>query len=241
MNLLRILPRQFLSYNWQEPRSTPYDPTVPVLFPKSRHSWLQIGDLSDGAPVPSGTQVAGTPLDLDGTRGILTLWAEWFKGLGGTNNYIQIALLDSAGPDAVPALFAQNPTNRLAGRTYVFTSAGEPVASVAASMAPALSGMLAGAGTGIDSRFAKGGGAFVANYPRADLGDGTFVIISPTPWRSSELQSESGVWAADMPSGDITAHPGTFRPEFLAGVRPAPWLVVGQPSAGLGEEFGPIG
>jgi hypothetical protein len=235
MNLFKAFPDNLLRYQWQQPQGLPYNPAKGIPFPLSRRGWCSIGAAT--AVVPTGTQVhAQAPLG-DGTRGILTLWADWFKGIGGTNNFISIALLETG--DAVPALFAANPTNCKAGRRAVATTSGESATLVAADIATLVLQML-----GIASllpKWTKGGGQFVANMARADLGNGTVAMISPAPWRASSFATATGAWTVVDKDVAFDDHPGTYRPELLAGVRPAPWLVVGNPTIGRGQEHSIIG
>lgn len=236
MDLSRIIPERFFRYQWQRPEAVPYDPASAVPFPLSRHAWGSIGHA--GEVIPDGDDVAAVPLQPDGTRGILTLWADWFKGIGGTNNTIQIALLNQTLGDAVPPLFAINPTNCKAGRIWVDTQAGEPASAVATVLTGMILTMLTTAG--LIGKFNAQGGEVVANFARADLGPGTIAILSPAPWKPTSLSALGGAWGNIGPDA-FESHQGNYRPEFLAGVRPAPWLVVGNVWAGRGEHHSIIG
>jgi hypothetical protein len=235
VDISKIIPERFVRYQWQKPETAPYDPATAVPFPMSRHAWGSIGHA--GEVVPNGNDVAAVPLQPDGTRGVVALWADWFKGIGGGNNYLRIAILDNVG-DPVPPTFLLNPTNTLAGRGYITTAAGETSASVATKIATVIDTMLLI--SGLQAKFQKLGGQIVANFARVDLGAGTVAVISPAPWMPIQLQSLSGVWGNIGPDA-FEANQGTYRPEFLAGCRPAPWLVVGNAWRGRGEDHGLIG
>jgi hypothetical protein len=237
MNLSKMIPERFLTYRWQEPKGVPYNPLLAIHPPQSRHAWLAVGQ-PGGDEVPTGAEILATPLQGDSTRGNITLWADWFGALGGTNTAIQIAALDTGDP--VPAPFILNPTNTLAGRTYLVSQAADTAQIIATKITSAIQTMLSIAA--LDSKYLKLGGRILDNVVRADLGAGTVAIISPQPWRQCELQSLSGAFTAIMSAADsFLENPGRYQPEFLAGCRPAPWLVRGTASEGLGEDHGIIG
>lgn len=232
MNLLKLIPTRYLRYRYTGPKGIPYNPAQGLGVGFSRNAWFQIG-VPPSHLVLTGTQVAAVPLQGSGTRGELNIWAYWFAGLGGTAPNITVALLDYAGPDAIPPLYTFNATNCLAGRCYVYTQTGESPAGIASGMQGSIQAMLIAAG--VYTKFTQAGGSIVANMGRADLGPGTVAITSPSPWMPSQLMSLSGAWTTAMdPALSFTEHPGSYTPEFLAGVRPAPWLVRGTPTPGLG-------
>jgi hypothetical protein len=234
VDLSRIIPERFVRYQWQRPGTGPYDPLTSVIFPLSRRAWGTIGDF--GEIVPTGAEIALVPLQLDGTRGVVTVWADWFQGLGGTNNFMSIALLATGDP--IPPAFVLNPANAIAGRTFASEGGAASASQVAADIAAALGQMFIDAG--VSSKFAQQGGQVLPNVVRADLGAGTIAIVSPAPWRPTQLQALSGVWGNIGPDA-FEGHQGTYRPEFLAGCRPAPWLVVGNAWLGRGQDNGLIG
>lgn len=222
MNLLR-LPYRFLKFYWQRP--TPYLPAVPCGWPKSQQGWI-------GIQVPTGTAVnAQAPMG-DGTRGTLNLWADWYEGLGASTNFLSIGILLTGDP--VPPTYATNPTNVRAGRMSFSVANGSTGISVANVMLGTLNtalGML-----GIDGKFYHQRGLILAQEsPMPD--DGNVIIVSPAPWRMTELSSADGAWSA----GGVASHESLYRPFFIAGCRPCPQVISDRATIGLGEVHEIIG
>jgi hypothetical protein len=182
--------------------------------------------------VPAGATVHGQAPLGDGTRGTLGIWADWWRGLGGTSNTLTIALLETGDP--VPPLYDITVPNAQAGRFAVTVSNGESSADCANQVAGSLA--LAMGMVGIAGKFDKANGRVQVFNPMP--GDGSVAILSPVPWRAMVPFNSDGAWE---PIGDMVITEGIFRGFLMAGLRPAPWMVSGDASPGLGEEHSIIG
>lgn len=230
MNLFKLIPGKFLRYFWREPATDYVDVAGICPFPKSQHASLQIASL-DGAAISAQAPLA------DGTRGVIMLWADWFKAIGGTANTIEIALLKTGDPIPVP-FSANAPTysNTRGGMTYVFAGATDTANQVAIAIGVSIAGVLLGP-TGFGPKFGKLGGR-VFNSPVTNVGD--VVIKSPAPYRPSYLASLTGAAAATM-ANSFVSREGQYRPVFIAGCRPNPEMIAGAANHGLGEFHTVIG
>lgn len=233
MNLARVIPAKLLRYFWQEHSGVPGNPSVPTKPRESRQGWLSIG--SPGHQVPDGAEVAGAALDLDGTRGIFGFWIPWGAALGIAFPSVSIALWKST--EAAPAQWdPANPANELAGRLGLPVAAGTSRTDVATALAAKVLLMLTNLGK--LTKFTQLGGSVIPNSPLTWLGVGTVAIVSPKTWRRSALVHQTGAFDTTQ---RIFVMAATVRPILLAGLRPAPWLIVGQANEGQGDDRGPVG
>jgi hypothetical protein len=233
MNLLRLIPAKALRYFWQEHLGVPQSPTVPTKPRDSRQGWLSIGN--PGHEIPNGAEVAGAALDVDGTRGVFGFWIPWGPAVGITFPSVSIAVWKST--EAAPVSWdPANPANELAGRLGLPVAAGDSRSTVATNVAAKILLMLTNLGK--LTAFTQLGGAVIPNSALTFLGAGTVAIVSPRLWRRSALVHQTGAFNTTQ---RIFIVPAVVRPILLAGIRPAPWLIVGQVTEGRGEDQGPVG
>lgn len=179
--------------------------------------------------------MAAPALDIDGTRGIFSFWIPWGPAVGIAFPAISIAVWKST--DGAPAAWdPANPANELAGRIGLPVAAGASRSTVATNIAAKILLMLTH--LGVLTKFHQLGGAVIPDSPLAWLGVGTVAIVSPRGWRRSELVHQTGAFNITQ---RIFVAPATVRPILLAGIRPAPWMIVGGATEGQGDDRGPVG
>lgn len=217
MILERFITGRFLRYRYNQ--AAPYVPGSPCPPPFSRNAWNIFGVM------PDATAVAAAALDGSGTRGVAEFVTEWAPKLGLSWNQAQVACWKSTDP--APANYAPGLVNSTAGRTGFAVAPGASSSVVAAAFASAFVQMLTV--TGKLQAFLNLGGATGANLP--GMTAGTFVLVSARPYQQAVSVSETGAFTAA--AWDADGHPGIYRPRFVAGIRPAPWLVDGSAWAGF--------
>lgn len=235
MNLQRILPASVLKYYWVDPKNTPYS-VIRRRGPRdSRQGWVQLGN--PGAECPTGAQVAAAGLQVDATRGIVQIATPWGAAIGATWTSLTIAVWKST--EAAPPIYdPANPVNAAAGRLGLSVAAGDSAATVAIGIVAAISTMLA-ATPAEALKFIELGGGLQANNARADLGAGSVVIVSPRLWVASTFMQVTGAFLINPAFGrlyatQVIAHDAAIVPILTAGVRPAPWQIVGTATTGQG-------